>query len=88
VEQRHLAFERLRNFRDPGGYPAEGGRTVRWNHLYRSDSAGTPAGADLSRLRRLGVRAVIGLPVMRPSLADRAADYGSAPLSGVRPDRV
>ncbi|MFD8755946.1 tyrosine-protein phosphatase [Kitasatospora sp. NPDC059577] len=59
---RHHAFDALHNFRDLGGYPATGGRSVRWGLLYRSDSLGKLASpADLDRLRALGVRTVIDL---------------------------
>ncbi|MFD8786799.1 tyrosine-protein phosphatase [Kitasatospora sp. NPDC059599] len=59
---RHHAFDALHNFRDLGGYPAAGGRSVRWGLLYRSDSLGKLASpADLDRLRALGVRTVIDL---------------------------
>ncbi|MEV7774714.1 tyrosine-protein phosphatase [Kitasatospora sp. NPDC086791] len=59
---RHHAFDALHNFRDLGGYPAAGGRSVRWGLLHRSDSLGKLASpADLDRLRALGVRTVIDL---------------------------
>lgn len=58
---RHLPFERLHNFRDLGGYPTAGGRHVRWGRLYRADSLGKLADADLDRFAELGVRAVIDL---------------------------
>lgn len=58
---RHIAFERLHNFRDLGGYRAAGGRTVRWGRLYRSDSLGKLRGADRDRFHALGVRTVIDL---------------------------
>ncbi|MBW5481685.1 tyrosine-protein phosphatase [Streptomyces bambusae] len=62
---RHIAFERLHNFRDLGGYRTRDGRTVRWQRLYRSDSlaklAGPDAAGDRHRFRELGVRTVIDL---------------------------
>ncbi|MBV6700646.1 tyrosine-protein phosphatase [Kitasatospora aureofaciens] len=60
---RHITFDQLHNFRDLGGYPATGGRSVRWGLLYRSDSLGKlTSPADLARLRdELGVRTVIDL---------------------------
>ncbi|MBZ4320488.1 tyrosine-protein phosphatase [Streptomyces huiliensis] len=58
---RHLTFERLHNFRDLGGYPTRDGATVRWGRLYRSDSLGKLAGADLDRFLALGVGTVIDL---------------------------
>ncbi|WP_042396362.1 tyrosine-protein phosphatase [Streptacidiphilus carbonis] len=60
---RHIAFERLHNFRDLGGYAAADGRSVRWGRLYRSDSLGklTPGGPDHQRFLDLGIRTVVDL---------------------------
>ncbi|MEU4337791.1 tyrosine-protein phosphatase [Micromonospora lupini] len=58
---RHVAFDRLHNFRDLGGYRTDDGRSVRWGLLYRSDSLGKLSGADLDRFQALGVRTVIDL---------------------------
>lgn len=59
---RHIAFDRLHNFRDVGGYPAADGRTVRWRRLYRSDSLGKLRdAADEARFLDLGVSTVIDL---------------------------
>ena len=38
MNRRRIELEGAVNFRDLGGYPAEGGRTVRWRTIYRSDS--------------------------------------------------
>lgn len=58
---RHLSFDKLHNFRDLGGYLGEGGRPVRWGLLYRADSLGKLADADLDRFTALGVRTVLDL---------------------------
>ncbi|MFB8139394.1 tyrosine-protein phosphatase [Streptomyces parvus] len=58
---RHIAFERLHNFRDVGGYRSADGRTVAWQTLYRADSLGKLRGADWERFLELGVRTVIDL---------------------------
>ncbi|MGA5132957.1 tyrosine-protein phosphatase [Streptomyces olivoreticuli] len=58
---RHIAFERLHNFRDLGGYRAVDGRTVRWGRLFRSDSLGKLRGQDQDRFLALGIRTVIDL---------------------------
>jgi protein-tyrosine phosphatase len=60
--QRFLAFQRLHNFRDVGGYRTGDGAPIRWGRLYRSDSLGKLAGGeDRSRFEALGVRTVIDL---------------------------
>ncbi|MDT9683526.1 tyrosine-protein phosphatase [Streptomyces sp. TRM76323] len=59
--ERHVAFQRLHNFRDLGGYAAEDGSTVRWGRLYRSDSLGKLGGDDWERFLALGVRTVVDL---------------------------
>ncbi len=61
ASRRHVAFERLHNFRDFGGYRAAEGRQVRSGQLYRSDSLSKLAGADLNQFTALGVRTVIDL---------------------------
>jgi protein-tyrosine phosphatase len=59
--ERHVAFDRLHNFRDLGGYPTQDGRAVRWQQLYRSDSLGKLQGSDWERFRQLGIHDVIDL---------------------------
>lgn len=59
--KRHIAFERLHNFRNLGGYRAADGRTVRWGRLFRSDSLGKLQGEDWDRFLTLGIRTVIDL---------------------------
>lgn len=54
-----LAFERVINFRDYGGYPSDEGGTVRRGVLYRSAHFGEATDGDVERLRALGVRLVI-----------------------------
>jgi protein-tyrosine phosphatase len=58
---RHIEFERLRNFRDLGGYRADDGRTVTYGVLYRSDSLGKLRDGDWDRFLALGIRTVIDL---------------------------
>ena len=56
-----MRFEALHNFRDIGGYAGAGGRLVRRELLYRSDSLGKLRGRDAEQFARLGVRTVIDL---------------------------
>ncbi len=60
---RLLPFRSAVNFRDLGGYPAEDGRSVRWQRLYRAGALHWLAGAedDLAELRRRGLRTVVDL---------------------------
>jgi protein-tyrosine phosphatase len=58
VAERLLPLEGAQNFRDLGGYPAAGGRRVRWGRVFRSDSLSSLSDADLARLERLGLRLV------------------------------
>ncbi len=58
---RHIAFDRLYNFRDAGGYQTGDGRTVRCGRLYRSDSLGKLSGQDWQLFLALAVRTVLDL---------------------------
>lgn len=54
---RCIALDGCHNFRDLGGYPTRGGRTVRWRRVFRSDALHHLTAADVLRLRddlRLG----------------------------------
>ncbi|NUU25695.1 MAG: tyrosine-protein phosphatase [Streptomycetaceae bacterium] len=77
--QRHIAFERLHNFRDMGGYRTADGREVAWGRLYRSDSLGKLArsDADGERFAALGVRTVVDLRY--PWEIERAGRVGEYP---------
>ena len=52
---RRIALGGPVNFRDLGGYPTAGGRTVRWGRVYRSDSLHRLDPADAPRLADLGI---------------------------------
>jgi protein-tyrosine phosphatase len=58
---RHVAFDALFNVRDLGGYRTAGGRTTRWQTLYRADGMNRVGGSDLARLAALGLRTVVDL---------------------------
>jgi protein-tyrosine phosphatase len=58
---RHIAFEKLHNFRDLGGYSAPDGGTVAWQRVYRSDSLGKLSDKDWDQFLALGITTVIDL---------------------------
>ncbi|MFI1052291.1 tyrosine-protein phosphatase [Streptomyces griseoruber] len=60
---RHLAFDKLRNFRDLGGYRTADGLRIRPGRLYRADSLGklTKDTSDWHRFLSLSVATVIDL---------------------------
>jgi protein-tyrosine phosphatase len=55
---RRIPLEGAINFRDLGGYPALGGRTTRWNTIYRSDSLAELTESDRRAFATLGIRTV------------------------------
>jgi protein-tyrosine phosphatase len=58
--EREIALEGCANFRDVGGYPADGGH-VAWRRLFRSDALHELTPADVARLSELGLTTVIDL---------------------------
>lgn len=52
---RSLPLEGVSNFRDLGGYQGQGGRPVRWRHLFRSDHLAGLTPADQRQLAALGI---------------------------------
>ncbi|KAB2343314.1 tyrosine-protein phosphatase [Actinomadura rudentiformis] len=75
--EREIALEGCVNFRDLGGYAADGGH-VRWRRLFRSDALHELTPADVAAIRDLGVTTVIDLR----SDFERAHDGGPHPLGG------
>lgn len=53
VAERLIPLEHGSNFRDVGGYPALGGKHVRWGKIYRSGGSPMLTDADVERVRRL-----------------------------------
>jgi hypothetical protein len=53
------------NFRDLGGYPGPGGRTTRWNTLFRSDTLHELSGPDVDLLVSMGLTTIIDLRTTR-----------------------
>lgn len=56
--ERVLSLQGGNNFRDLGGYPAAGGRSVRWGLLFRSGAMAGLTPADFETLARRGIRTV------------------------------
>ncbi len=52
---RVFPLQGVSNFRDLGGYAADGGRPVRWRRLFRSDHFGALTEADRAQLAALGI---------------------------------
>lgn len=79
VPCRTPAVRGSRNLRDLGGYGAQGGRTVRWNRLYRSGSLAGLGPEGVEDLRALGLHGICDLRTSRERSADPyhwSADLG------------
>jgi protein-tyrosine phosphatase len=59
--ERLIALEGAVNFRDLGGYPADGGKQTRWRVLFRADGLSDLTERDLEVMRALGIRTVVDL---------------------------
>jgi protein-tyrosine phosphatase len=55
VSERLLPLQHGSNFRDVGGYPAAGGKHVRWGLIYRSGGQPLLTAADLQQVDALGL---------------------------------
>jgi protein-tyrosine phosphatase len=55
VGERSLPLMQASNFRDVGGYPAAGGKHVRWGLIYRSGGQPLLTDADVAQIRTLGL---------------------------------
>ena len=55
LAERQLALQGTPNFRDMGGYEAQGGRRMKWGKLYRSSKLSSLTGVDINYVRRLGL---------------------------------
>jgi protein-tyrosine phosphatase len=58
--RRRVVLDGVHNFRDLGGYPADGG-VVRWGLVYRADGLSRLTPTDVAVLRERGLGAVIDL---------------------------
>lgn len=57
--ERTLPVSGLNNFRDCGGYPAAGGKTVKWGMLFRSNHLYNLDRQALAYIKRLNIRSII-----------------------------
>lgn len=57
--KRIIKFRGFSNFRDLGGYPADGGVQVKWGVLYRSGHLAKMKSSDLRRFKQLGIDTII-----------------------------
>jgi alkaline phosphatase len=53
--KRQVQLQGTSNFRDLGGYPAQGGKAVKWGQLYRSADVSKLTDADLATLQGLNL---------------------------------
>jgi protein-tyrosine phosphatase len=80
---RRIRFAGCLNFRDLGGYPAVGGRRVRWRRLFRSDSLHRMSHDDVARL--LGELGIVTVVDLRTTLErEQSAPVAAEGRAGVR----
>jgi protein-tyrosine phosphatase len=61
VAERLVPLQQGSNFRDIGGYPAAGGRHVRWGLIYRSGAQPMLTADDLAELHAMGLAQIVDL---------------------------
>jgi protein-tyrosine phosphatase len=61
VAERVVTLQRGSNFRDLGGYPAAGGKHVRWGMIYRTAAMPMLTDTDYRYISGLGIRSIIDL---------------------------
>lgn len=61
VAERVLPLEAGSNFRDIGGYPAAGGKRVKWGVIFRSGGTPLLTDADKARIAALGLTSMVDL---------------------------
>jgi protein-tyrosine phosphatase len=74
--RRRIELPGVLNLRDAGGYPVEGGGTVRWRTLFRSDALHRLDAAGAAALSGLGIKTVVDLRTQAE------ADIAPSPVSG------
>ncbi|MDE8651505.1 tyrosine-protein phosphatase [Novosphingobium album (ex Liu et al. 2023)] len=61
LAERVLPLQQGSNFRDVGGYPAAGGKHVRWGMIFRSGGQPMLTAADVKEVKQLGIANLIDL---------------------------
>ena len=61
IAARYSFMDRIQNFRDLGGYPAQKGKQVRWGMIYRSGCISQYSDRDSIRLLLSGIKTIIDL---------------------------
>jgi protein-tyrosine phosphatase len=78
ADERWIPLAGTFNLRDLGGYPAAGGRTVRWRTLLRSDALHLAGPAGAAALAGYGLRTVVDLRTPAEVALAPSADAGFA----------
>ncbi len=83
--ERVVQLEGCLNFRDLGGYPTAGGRSLQWRRVFRSDALHRLTPTDVTQVRdQLGVTTVIDLRSLRTegrgALQAEPLDFHHLPL--------
>lgn len=94
VAERVLPLQQGSNYRDLGGYPAAGGKHVRWGRIFRSGATPLLTEADLATVKGLGLAQMVDLRsdeerVLAPSRVDgvRYAAVGYTMLALLDPSQ-
>ena len=91
--ERLIPLEKGSNFRDIGGYPAAGGKHIRWGLVYRSGATPLLTAADVEQIRALGLHDMIDLrsseerviaPTKLTGIRYTAVDYSMMSMTGER----
>ena len=79
---RQLDFDAVTNFRDLGGYRTRDGRRVAWRRIFRSGYLHHMTGADVARLREIGIASVLDLRTARDP--DQRQEVALLESAGIR----
>jgi protein-tyrosine phosphatase len=94
VAERLIPLQQGSNFRDVGGYPAAGGKHVRWGMIYRSGGQPLLTDADVAHVQNLGIKDLVDLRsseerVIAPTRLDgirySAVGYSMSKITGGTP---